>query len=1101
MPIALYRGSGRTEQTDRLATAFAGRLDPVLGDAHEVVVASGFSAGGRPVSVAVFTRSGAWIVEPEHHSSTAEDVQSSLGLSARLIAAARLSLHNQIAKSYVHYSPGSGVSVPSIQCRLLFTSDIPRTNASTLGPMAKFCQARSFDQVVREIALATKRGRGAGAALISRSILERLGLSPDGVEAAPDEGCYLCRAEGKRCSLWELVGKVEHVQKLAQDGWLLRVRTELYGQASVFLSKPWDQLGDGLKTAVRSGIQPEVLFQHLEERIWNGYVRWNVDERSLVVVQPARKLDVSSVATIAECQMAYLVNHTSLDRPAENRVRGTIIHRAFELMHSGEQALPALERAGKELAVDLALAGVGEAIERDLLVPYAAKLRQLVDELGEQPLRLESSIGDDDLGLQGRIDVLVGNGPEFGGVVEVKSGKAASGKLPRPEHRRQVQLYGAMLWHAGVLALREASLKIAYLGGEKLDTVDVNFDWRAVRQALLARNSAALLDITGFPSRQVMCSSCPSFRKAQCDWLADAYGYGSQQSFLTSSDREFFRSWVKALLEEQAAAGDGLSGHRTVNRGTNGVESIEFTIERITSLETPGGGWSAILQGANGTRFRPGELAEISETGPLPRTETVEIVSVGDDSIQVSCDTPSPWATVLRPLRAGGLIRRQFQALDGWLRADERLRRLVEGSLTPRFRLPSPASIALDESQRYAAALVESAEDYALIWGPPGTGKTRTLAHIVAGELEAGRRVLISAMTNQAVENLLTAALGVRRGEALLLSRSPRDPNLNRYSLYFGDPDVAEASRRLREAPIVAATAHALSSGKFDGALQEGKFFDLAIVDEATQLTEPLALGAIRLARRFVLVGDHRQLSPIVQSGNALLSRSLFERFWMLPSAQGAKAMLKTQYRMAPEIAEFPSITWYGGELGSAPSTRVLPPVSAIGARRDKIWNEEFRQVFVDFAATGEAGKNGRDMLDLAMECVRNAVGSGVPVDEIGVIAAYRSQVATMLRMLDQDGVGAGVTVDTADRFQGAERDLMVVVLSPEGKDTLLHDERRLNVSFTRARRKLIVIGDSRALGEIPVLNEYIQFHRHHGTYLRADQHLARLAQASALPR
>jgi DNA replication ATP-dependent helicase Dna2 len=296
---------------------------------------------------------------------------------------------------------------------------------------------------------------------------------------------------------------------------------------------------------------------------------------------------------------------------------------------------------------------------------------------------------------------------------------------------------------------------------------------------------------------------------------------------------------------------------------------------------------------------------------------------------------------------------------------------------------------------------------------------------------------------------------------------------------------------------VVATTAHSISSGSYDKALQAGGEFDLVIVDEATQLTEPLALGALRLGKKFLLVGDHRQLSPIVQSTNDKLSVSLFERLWGIPAAQESKVMLRTQYRMHPDIAEFASTEWYEGELTSDPSTSARTLRAAGASEISVVWRNPANAYFVDTAGSGNSLE---EQLDLAIRFINEARTLEVRGEDIGVIAAYRNQVASLHRRLEQSGSAAGVTIDTADRYQGAERDVMIVVLSPEGRDRLLWDERRLNVSLTRSRKKLIVIGDSSGLSQIPVLDRYIQYHRKRGTLISREELELKREPTAALP-
>jgi DNA replication ATP-dependent helicase Dna2 len=401
------------------------------------------------------------------------------------------------------------------------------------------------------------------------------------------------------------------------------------------------------------------------------------------------------------------------------------------------------------------------------------------------------------------------------------------------------------------------------------------------------------------------------------------------------------------------------------------------------------------------------------------------------------------------------LLQGLFQGLTGWLRSEERLRRLVAGDREPTFRPLPPPDPTLDEYQQRAAALALAAEDYALIWGPPGAGKTRTIARIVRA---AERRVLLAALTNQAVDNLALALLADGQDRLLILGRSNRSHSvLDRFTLDAVGDDLDQIRATLAEIPVVLATAHQVASGRYDRAFGGTPPFELVILDEATQLTEPAALGVLRLGRAFVLVGDHKQLAPIVADANSELARSLFDRLWDHPASAGARAQLSRQYRMRAAIAAFSARRWYEGRLETAPSAEAQPPIFAPGSRWPALWDET--------PAVLAAVSADREALVVAT-LVRDALQAGLRPEQIGVVAPYRQQVAAICALLAD--VPDPPLVDTVDRFQGSERECIILATGAGRPGELLADERRLNVALTRAKRKLIVVGDPRLLRRQP---------------------------------
>ncbi|MGH2515187.1 MAG: DEAD/DEAH box helicase, partial [Ktedonobacterales bacterium] len=375
-----------------------------------------------------------------------------------------------------------------------------------------------------------------------------------------------------------------------------------------------------------------------------------------------------------------------------------------------------------------------------------------------------------------------------------------------------------------------------------------------------------------------------------------------------------------------------------------------------------------------------------------------------------------------------------------------------------------------------------------------------------------GERVLIAAFTNQAVDNVLRRLLDdgcedfVRLGHRLSIA-----PELRRYRLTTrarriaglegngddeddGPDDGADLTpdhvfHALRSAPLAAATTATWSAERFDAG-GEATRFDLAIVDEASQLTVPALLGALRFARRFVLVGDDRQLPPLVVSEEAAargLKRSLFTALSERWVGQASVA-LRTQYRMHPVICEFPSHAFYGGalEAGGAARDTLLQLPAAPPAPLAPVLDPCHPLVFVNVPASESvpepAGKASPAQARVVTTLVQALLAAGVLPERIGVIAPYRAQVAAIRQRLSIRAIG-GVTVDTVDRFQGAERQIILFSFGGRVMETpytrgmnFLADPNRLNVALTRAQRKLILVGDRRALESIPLLRDLLTY-------------------------
>ncbi|MDQ7783172.1 MAG: AAA domain-containing protein [Desulfomonilaceae bacterium] len=385
----------------------------------------------------------------------------------------------------------------------------------------------------------------------------------------------------------------------------------------------------------------------------------------------------------------------------------------------------------------------------------------------------------------------------------------------------------------------------------------------------------------------------------------------------------------------------------------------------------------------------------------------------------------------------------------------------------------------LNEDQESAVRAALASETFHLIHGPPGTGKTRVLARLIRLCLDRGERVLVACPTNVALDGLLLSVmdLGVREflrvGRRSTVSRAFLDalerigspPTLLR-DLAAVDMGISEFRRRVTGTRLVGATAYQCATHPFF--LRQK--FDRVIVDEAGQLDEPATLAPLTCAPRFVLGGDHLQLPPIVQTRGPApepgdgpgLEQSLFERLLSTVPDEGI-SRLKMQYRMNREVQDIPSRLFYDGALYPSPDAGnrrlcIEPGVSS-DPEVNEIVDPRSPVVFVD--VEGPNGGQARpEEAEVAGRIIESLVAGGVPADEVGVITPYRAQQALIRRRLSQGNGLPCLSVDTVDRFQGGEREVIILSLSrSDGVTSFLADRKRLNVSLSRARSKLILLG------------------------------------------
>ena len=561
------------------------------------------------------------------------------------------------------------------------------------------------------------------------------------------------------------------------------------------------------------------------------------------------------------------------------------------------------------------------------------------------------------------------------------------------------------------------------------------------------------------------------------------------------------------------------------------------------------------------TRLGPGDLISVSpRKAPVESPPQGTVAYASRTSLTVAFDRPPP------PWMGEGRLRldvtvndvtfdRARTALTRWKDMDSGQKRdrreVLLGNNPPRFekQLPVTPTRPLNTEQLDAVALALSARDFALVHGPPGTGKSTVLAELAVQWVRQGKRLLCTAASNAAVDHLLELCLdqglnAVRVGhparvlphlqqhtldllvedhpdrkvarelfedafDLLGYARKQRTRGRSRERFSNAREAQFEARRLMDEARGLErkAVASILGSARvvcatltmLEGSVLGSQQFDVALLDEATQAIEPISLMAFHKAPVVVLAGDQKQLAPTVISLDAEkkgLGVSLFERLlgdW----GDEAKRMLKEQHRMHETIMRFPSDATYGGQLRAHPAVQERSLKDVVpGAELDAP-----PVLFLDTAGKGfdEARGDGSEGDARKRESIRNEgegalvvqraralIAAGLDPRELAVITPYRAQ-AQWLREQLQDV--AELEVDTVDAFQGREKDAVLVSLvrsNTEQQLGFLEDLRRLNVAITRPRRHLFVVGDSATLSSHPFYARWIEFVQSVGGYRSA---------------
>ena len=518
--------------------------------------------------------------------------------------------------------------------------------------------------------------------------------------------------------------------------------------------------------------------------------------------------------------------------------------------------------------------------------------------------------------------------------------------------------------------------------------------------------------------------------------------------------------------------------------------------------------------------FVDGDRMVVSVPESMPLTD---LQTSGDVGIQLSFDETS--------------YKMMFDALDRVMRAKGRL-----GYLRDLFYSRQQAETYtfqpmhfpyLNKTQEEAVNRVLWAKDVAVVHGPPGTGKTTTLVEAIYETLRREPQVMVCAQSNMAVDWISEKL--VDRGVPVLRIGNPTRVNDKMLSFTYerrfeSHPDyellwaIRKAIRELRvhrkrgdekyhqkmerlkdraneleirinaqlfgEARVIACTlvgsAHRLLDGQKFGTL---------FIDEAAQALEAACWIPIRRCSRVILAGDHCQLPPTVKSIAALkagLGKTLMER--IVEQKPEVVTLLRTQYRMNEDIMRFSSDWFYGNQVESAPEVKFRSildldlPMEWVKASPDPSeGGEKGLEEFVG-EGFGRVNKAEAELTLLALEQYFERIGKTRVLNErldVGIISPYRAQVQYLRRLLKKreyfKPFRSLIAVNTVDGFQGQERDIIVISLvrsNDEGQIGFLRDLRRMNVAITRARMKLIILGDVKTMGRHPFyrkLYEYIK--------------------------
>lgn len=842
-----------------------------------------------------------------------------------------------------------------------------------------------------------------------------------------------------------------------------------------------------------------------------------------------------------------------------------------EWIHAGEEApdyISCMKKAFRQYPIELA--ACAELRDPAKEKEFAKDCRMHFEHIRETVLRtflepgynldkqdavLEPSYICEALGIQGRLDYMQRDMSSF---IEMKSGKADEysipGKLePKENNRVQMLLYMAVLEYSMGQDRRHTHPYLLYTRYPLL--YPARASWAQVRRIINLRNRIVAAEygvqLHNHPdfTRQLLAQITPEklnekrlqgrfweqylkpsisrFREklAALEPLEQAYFY-TLYNFITkelytskSGDVDYDgRSGASALwlstLDEKREAGEILYDLQiTENRASQPHKAyVVLAIPCYDEMFLP--------------NFRTGDVVVLYERNRDIDNVTNKMVFKGnieqitDTELRIRLRATQRNPSVFPPDSRYAVehdamditFRSMYLGLAAFLDANPERRDLLLGQRSPRFDTVFDADIAraADDFERVALK-AEAARDYFLLVGPPGTGKTsralrRMVEHFYA---VPSTQILLLAYTNRAVDEICQSLSSIVPGIDYIRVGSELSCDV-RFREHLLENVLAtcnsrrEVNIRMADCRVYVGTVASIAS---KSELFKLKHFDVAIVDEATQILEPQLLGILcakfadgrDAVGKFILIGDHKQLPAVIlqsseqsevhdaglrEAGLVNLKDSLFERlyrFHLKETRPKAVDMLCRQGRMHPGVALFPNKEFYAGKLESLGLPHQLEavdcPVRFIPSERDM---------------DSVSGKTNRSEAQIVTALAKEIyLGYNKAFDSnhtLGIITPYRSQIALIRKELQALGIPAlnEISIDTVERYQGSERDVIIYsfcvnhlyqlrCLPNLTEENGVQIDRKLNVALTRARKQLFITGVPEILRHNPIYRRLVE--------------------------
>ena len=774
-------------------------------------------------------------------------------------------------------------------------------------------------------------------------------------------------------------------------------------------------------------------------------------------------------------------------------------------------------------------------------------------DISRDKIYLEPSFYSRDYGIQGRLDLLHQKNEMSGyDIIELKSGKTFKPNVYgiNASHYIQTLLYDLMIKSAFQTRLK--SVNYILYSKEKEKQMRFAPPVRAQQyEALKLRN-----DILAIEQKLQNLDKDPSileyiklenFTKLKGFNIKDIEYFHNIYSSLLPIEKAYFNHFAAFIAKEHALSKTGEHGiNKSNGHAALWLETDEEKKERFSLLDN----LTIVLNNSNEddafitfarknsdrnlVNFRIGEIGVLYPSGKENQRQVLKnqifkctITAITSDTVEVKLRNKQYNQSIFNKNLIWNIeqdsldssFNAMYKNLFLWASASMDYRSLYLGKTEPKTNTLKTHFTDKDKLTQNQADLLNkilAAKDYFLLWGPPGTGKTSVMLKNIVKHLHENtlENILLLAYTNRAVDEICEAVESIGSGHAAKYLRlGSRISAGEKYASKLLNQKIKKTSTRHEILQILAENRiyiSTVSSIVNRTELFSLKSFDTVIIDEASQILEPMLCGLLSGFKRFILIGDHKQLPAVVVQDNEKsriinadlkneginnTRTSFFERLYLQllkKEWHHAYGILEQQGRMHESLMEFPNAHFYEGKLHllNGMKRQIKPMFFDIGYNDTKTLLQ--RKVFINTADDEEI--NWKTNIHEANECVNvlsdlfgifKVNKKPLTQDSIGIITPYRAQIALIRKCMERlpKEITEKITVDTVERYQGGARDIIIIsfcinrLSQLDSLVSLSHDgvDRKLNVALTRAREQIILIGNKSLLSENKVYKELIE--------------------------